>query len=82
MFDFKKAKESATEFYKTLNINGLAKALEDDEYWYFSGGTPNVETVGNLIISVKKNDGKIEIVKMPSHDNIVRLRSAKPIDLI
>lgn len=82
MIDFSKAIDLACKYYENnLNIKGLARALEDNEYWYFSGGTPGEVVVGSLIISVKKSDGKIEIVEMPSHESIMRLKKAKEVEI-
>ncbi len=80
--DFVAACKIAKEFYSdNLKIDGIAKALENSEKWFFSSGVPMQMRVGNTVISVDKRDGKIEVVKLPSKENLAILRSATPVDL-
>ena len=82
MIDFKSACTIAKAYYEEkLNITGLAKALDGEEKWYFSGGTPDEVRIGNVVVAVDKNDGSIDIVTLPSKENFALLKKAKPVDL-
>ena len=77
MIDYLKACEAASEyFYDKMNIKGLSKALENPDYWFFCGGVPGRMVIGNLIISVSKENGSVEIVEMPSKANREMLKKA------
>ncbi len=83
MITYVEAKNSAEKYFETnLNIYGIANAKEDDDFWYFWGGKQGEEIVGGLVLSVEKANGNLEIVEMPSHESIVRLRKAQVVNNI
>lgn len=82
MIDFQVACAIAKEyFWEKQNISGLSKALENSTSGFFSGGIPDQVRVGSTIIAVRKNDGFVNEVEIPSSDNIIMLKAATPVDL-
>ena len=83
MITFEKACVIALEYYKqNRGIDSLAKALDGDDFWYFIGGKPGAMRVGGTVISVRKSDGSVGVVDLPSKENFALLRKATPIELV
>lgn len=68
-------------FENNVKLYGLAAASEDNNYWYFSGGKDGKNLIGNIVISISKNDGKIEIVDILLDEVYERLSKSKVIEL-
>ena len=68
-------------FEEQVGLYGLAAASEDEEYWYFSGGKGRQNAIGNIFISVNKNDGKINKVNMLSKEGYKQIASSEKKEL-
>ncbi len=78
--DYQEAKQMADKFYTDKGGRPSASSREDADYWYFSQGVSGRPVYGGIILSVRKDNGKLEIVDMPSHESIMRLKKTSPVN--
>ncbi len=82
MIDYLQACQLACAYYKEkYDICSLASAQENSQSWFFCGGLPGQIQIGGKIIAVKKEDGEITPIMLPSKENVAMLREAGDIDL-
>ena len=77
MIEYVKACEIAVQYFENnLGISGLATATENDDFWFFSGGDPYLNMIGNEVISVSKKDGDVGYVDMLSDTGFETIRNS------
>lgn len=75
MINFYEACTAAKQYFKEkLNIDGLAKATENDTAWFFRGGDPQLTPIGSVIVSVSKQDGAIDLVDVLTKEEFEMIR--------
>ena len=73
---------TALEYFReNLGATGLTTATEDDRKWFFSAGKDQSNMIGNTIISVSKESGKIEMVDFLSDDGFEMIKNSTEIEI-
>jgi len=74
--------KAAVEYFdKHLGTKGLTTATEDEQQWFFSSGKDPSNMVGNVVISVSKISGKIEMVDLLSDEGYEMLKKSTKIQI-
>lgn len=72
----------ALEYFREhLGAIGLTTATEDEQKWFFSAGKDQSNMIGNIVISVSKTSGEIEIVDFLSDDGFEMLKNSTKIKI-
>lgn len=72
----------ALEYFREyFGVTGLTTATEDDRKWFFSAGKDPSNMIGNTIISVSKESGKIEMVDFLSDDGFEMIKNSTQIKI-
>lgn len=80
--NYREACQKAYDYFKgQLGILGLATVTENDEKWFFSAGKNATNIVGNVIISLSKDTGNLELVDMLSDEGFEALKKSTVLEV-
>lgn len=83
MITYKQASQVAFDYFdKCLNVKGIAEAMETPTQFVFCGGRKNEINIGGIIVTVDKQTAKIAILKFPSQESALIIKSAKELDVL
>lgn len=83
MITYKQASKIAFDYFdKCLNVKGIAEAMETSTHFVFCGGRKNEVNIGGITIIVDKQTAKIAILKFPSKDSTLIIKSAKELNIL
>lgn len=83
MLTYRQASQIAFDyFYKFLNVKGIAEAMETPTQFVFCGGRKSEINIGGITVTVDKQTSKIAILKFPSLDSAMIIKSAKELDVL
>ena len=82
IMSYLEACKKAYEYFKEqLGISGLATVTENDEKWFFSAGKNAANVIGNIVISISKVTGILELVEMLSDEEFDVLRKSTLVEI-
>ena len=68
-------------FCDNLGKDSISRAAMNEEFWFFISGEPNRDAIGNVVISISKQDGKIALIDLLSDEGFDLIKATTPIDL-
>ncbi len=68
-------------FLKHLGSKGLAIVTENTKKWFFSPANNGSGVIGNVIISISKENGNIQLVDMLSDEGFEEVQCSTIIDI-
>lgn len=83
MITYKQASQIAFDYFEErLKVNGIAEAMETPTQFVFCGGRKNEVNIGGITLTVDKQTAKIAILKFPSKESSLIIKSAKELDVL
>lgn len=80
MIDFISACQAAQDFFgRHTGVPELAQCRENDRAWFFVNGALGEFQVGGLIVVVRKKDGGLDTIDIPTEEECAELREAASI---
>lgn len=80
--NYNDACHKAYDYFKdNLGVIGLSTATENDEKWFFSAGKDSDKRIGNVIISLSKETGNIEMVDLLSDEGYETLKVSHKVEI-
>lgn len=68
-------------FDKNLGKDCISKATMNEKAWFFISGEPNRDAIGNTVIAIDKQEGKISLIDLLSDEGFELIKATTPIDL-
>lgn len=68
-------------FAQSLGNDSIAKAAVSEDAWFFISGEPNRKVVGNVVISVDKQNGMTALIDLLSDEGFAIIKATTPIEL-
>ena len=68
-------------FRDNLGKDSVSKASMNEEFWFFIAGESNRDAIGNVVISISKQDGEIALIDILSDEGFRLIKATTPVDL-
>lgn len=83
MITYKQASQIVFDYFEErLNVNGIAEAMETPMQFVFCGERKNEVNIGGITLTVDKQTAQIAILKFPSKESTLIIKSAKELDVL
>lgn len=68
-------------FRNNLGKDNISKAAMSEESWFFISGEANRDTIGNVVISISRQDGEVALIDLLSEEGFGLIKATTPVNL-
>ena len=68
-------------FRNNLGKDSISKAAMSEEAGFFISGESNRDAIGNVVISISRQDGEIALIDLLSDEGFGLIKATTPVDL-